>query len=141
MKLITHFVFTGGITITALYLLTGSINSVLVLLAVLFQSWIDLFHSRSHGYVRRTWVAHDLVFSLFTVSLPLIIVAQLLQQPLLPSMITGLLTLYNHLMLDFMTGHIYIMGRRIKGFPFEYNDPYLNTVFIALGVLIPLLII
>ena len=137
MRLVTHVLFTMGLIALLLtyYSVPISAMAVFVPMAGVIQMFIDAIgHTRNHGYVHRTWVTHDLILSLLTVVAPFTYVLVWMNEPLLTSLITATASLYSHLMLDYMTGGLFILTRRIHGLGIEYDNPVANGLFTLIGV-------
>ena len=132
MKLRTHIVFT---TAVALWLATTWQTA---LLSPLTTFLIDtLGHSRNHGIPHRTWLTHDWVLSMPLFVLPLSWVytwTPLIHVPLLTALTINTVTLYTHLVLDGLSGHTFILAKRVGHAYIEWNNPVVNGLFIALGI-------
>jgi hypothetical protein len=134
MRVHTHVVFS---TAVALWFVT---TWQTVLLSPLTTVLIDaLGHTKNHGIPHRIWLTHDWLLSLPIFILPLSWVytwTPLFHVTLLTAFIINTTTLYTHLMLDGMTGHTFIMTKRIGHAIVEWDNPVANGLFIVLGIVL-----
>lgn len=140
MRLATHAIFTLGLVAYALTQLHTGLATTwgLAVLAAAAQYYIDAIgHSRNHGYIHRTFITHDAVIGLGTVTAPLTALPTLLLGvPPTASLLAATLSLYSHLALDYLTGNVFVLTRRIHGHYMEYDNPGGNALFIVLGLLL-----
>jgi hypothetical protein len=136
MRAHTHVVFS---TAVALWAVTSWQTA---LLAPFTTILIDMLgHSRSHGIPHRTWLTHDWVLSLPIFILPLSWVytwTPLIHVPLTTALTINAVTLYTHLMLDGITGHTFILMKRVGHAYIDWDNPVANGLFIALGLILVL---
>lgn len=138
MRIHTHAVFS---TAVALWLATTWQTA---LLAPLTTFLIDaLGHSRNHGIPHRIWLTHDWLLSLFIFVLPLSWVyswTPLIHVPLTTALIINTTTLYTHLMLDGITGHTFILTKRVGHAYIEWDNPVANGLFIIVSVVLVIML-
>ena len=60
----------------------------------------------------------------------------LIHVPLTTALIINTTTLYTHLMLDGITGHTFILTKRIGHAIVEWDNPVANGLFTALGIVL-----
>jgi len=134
MRVLTHVVFS---TAVALWFVT---TWQTVLLSPLATVLIDaLGHTKNHGIPHRIWLTHDWLLSLPIFILPLSWVytwTPLFHVTLLTAFIINTTTLYTHLMLDGMTGHTFIMTKRVGHAIVEWDNPVANTIFVFIGIVL-----
>ena len=135
MRLATHVVFSSAV---AMWLVPIEYAPYTFMTSVLTTVFIDMIgHTRKHGVVRRTWVTHDWLLSTLTTVVPLsIIYASMFPVPIINLLIINETTLITHLMLDAITGNTFLLTRRLRGGGVEWDDPWANTAFIILGLLL-----
>ena len=139
MKLITHVMFNMGLLAYLLVRLSTPMTWLYMLISVgvVTQFYIDLLgHTRNHGFTHRSWVTHDAVLSLATVVAPFTALTMLLGVNYLLGVFTGLVSLYSHLFLDYMTGNVFVLARRVHGYYIEYDNPVANALFIVIGLVL-----
>jgi len=135
VRLVTHMVFSFAV---AMWLVPIVYAPYTLMASVLTTVFIDMIgHTRNHGVIRRTWVTHDWLLSALTTVVPLSIVYTLMfPVPIINLLIINETTLITHLMLDAITGHTFLLTRRLSGGGIEWDDPWANTAFIVLGLLL-----
>jgi hypothetical protein len=135
VRLVTHMVFSFAV---AMWLVPIAYVPYTLMASVLTTVFIDMIgHTRNHGVIRRTWVTHDWLLSALTTVVPLSIVYVLMfPVPIINLLIINETTLITHLMLDAITGHTFLLTHKLRGGGVEWNDPWANAAFIALGLLL-----
>ena len=134
MRVHTHVVFS---TAVALWAITTWQTA---LLAPLTTFLIDaLGHSKNHGIPHRIWLTHDWILSLpiFILLLSWIYSwVSLFHVSLLTALIINTTTLYTHLIADCISGHTFILTKRVGHAYVEWDNPIANGLFIVLGIVL-----
>ena len=152
MKLVTHYVFSFGIS---LYLISlfRNINAgsglAAMWLSVSINYFIDLFgHVSRNGTPTRSWVTHSLFtgptcggfVAISSISaLASLSASQLGSSAIVLWTMIGVIIGESHLLLDSLTeSGVYVARKRVALSHFSYDNPALNLGFVLAGVLLSL---
>lgn len=142
MKLITHNIVGLGVSALASTIAGCSFSCIIAscLSGVIVQNVIDLLsHERRGGYTRRTKLLHSVEgVTLLSVALTMLVAGAL---GLGGRDVVGLLVAIelaslSHLVLDSLTpAGVYVLGRRVAIARIPYDNPEVNVIAQALGLL------